>query len=99
MPAIADSLAGRMAVVSLLPFAQSEIHSTPGQMLDGLFAGDEPTIGEGAVFGEELMNVVLKGGYPEVLRRSAPTRRTAWLEDYFIDRDVSEGSIKPTANG
>ncbi|MGO7182477.1 ATP-binding protein [Rhizobium brockwellii] len=93
VPGIADSLAGRMAVVSLLPFAQSEILSTPGRLLDGLFAGDEPTTGEGAVFGDDLMNVVLKGGYPEVLRRSTPARRTAWLEDYvslILDRDVRD---------
>ncbi|MBY3239440.1 ATP-binding protein [Rhizobium laguerreae] len=93
VPGIADSLAGRMAVVSLLPFAQSEILSTPGRLLDGLFAGDEPTTSEGAVFGDDLMNVVLKGGYPEVLRRSTPARRTAWLEDYvslILDRDVRD---------
>lgn len=93
VPGIADSLAGRMAVVSLLPFAQSEILSTPGRLLDGLFAGDEPTPSEGAVFGDDLMNVVLKGGYPEVLRRSTPARRTAWLEDYvslILDRDVRD---------
>jgi len=93
VPAIADSLAGRMAVVSLLPFAQSELHSTPGQMLDALFAGDEPTTRSEVVFGEELMNVVLKGGYPEVLRRSTPARRTAWLENYvslILDRDVRD---------
>lgn len=93
VPTIADSLAGRMAVVSLLPFAQSEIRSTNGQLLDRLFAGDEPTIGKDALFGDDLMDVVLKGGYPEVLRRSTPARRTAWLEDYvslILDRDVRD---------
>ena len=43
VPMIADSLAGRMATISLLPFAQSEIRSTPGRLLDRLFAGEEPT--------------------------------------------------------
>ncbi len=93
VPAIADSLAGRMAVVSLLPFAQCEIRSTAGQLLDRLFSGEEPTIGEGVVFGDDLMDVVMKGGYPEVLRRSTPARRTAWLEDYvslILDRDVRD---------
>lgn len=93
VPAIADSLAGRMAVVALFPFAQSEIHATSGRMLDRLFAGDEPTVGDGAVFGDDLMHVVLSGGYPEVLRRPAPARRTAWLENYvslILDRDVRD---------
>jgi predicted AAA+ superfamily ATPase len=94
MPAVADSLAGRMATISLLPFAQSEIHSTPGRLLDRLFAGEEPSAEEeGAVFGDELLALVLRGGYPEALRRSTHARRSAWLEDYvaqILDRDVRD---------
>ncbi|RYG96533.1 MAG: AAA family ATPase, partial [Alphaproteobacteria bacterium] len=59
VPAIADSLAGRMAVVSLLPFAQSEIRATPGRLLDRIFDGDEPLAGDDAVFGDDLIDVVL----------------------------------------
>lgn len=93
VPAIADSFAGRMAVVPLLPFAQSEIRSTPGRLLDRLFAGEEPSAGEDTVVGDDLMATVLQGGYPEVLRRPTADRRTAWLEDYvklILDRDVRE---------
>lgn len=93
VPAIADSLAGRMAVVSLLPFAQSEIHSSPGRLLDRLFDGEEPAIEGDVVFGDDLIDLVLKGGYPEVLRRATPARRASWLEDYvslILDRDVRD---------
>ncbi|QKK26917.1 ATP-binding protein [Rhizobium hidalgonense] len=93
VPAIADSLAGRMAVVPLLPFAQSEIRSTPGRLLDRLFAGDEPSAGEDTVVGDDLLLTILQGGYPEALRRPTPGRRTAWLEDYvklILDRDVRD---------
>jgi predicted AAA+ superfamily ATPase len=91
--AIADSLAGRMATISLLPFAQSEIHSTPGRLLDRLFGGEEPAADGDVVFGNELLALVLRGGYPEALRRVTPARRTAWLEDYvtqILDRDVRD---------
>lgn len=93
VPAVADSLAGRMATISLLPFAQSEIHATPGRLLDRLFAGEEPAVDGDAVFGDELLTIVLRGGYPEALRRSTSARRTAWLEDYvaqILDRDVRD---------
>jgi predicted AAA+ superfamily ATPase len=94
VPMIADSLAGRMATISLLPFAQSEIRLTPGRLLDRLFAGEEPiTAGENAILGDELVALVLRGGYPEALRRATPARRTAWLEDYvtqILDRDVRD---------
>lgn len=93
VPMIADSLAGRMATISLLPFAQSEIRSTPGRLLDRLFAGEEPAAGGEGTFGDELIALVLRGGYPEVLRRVTAARRTAWLEDYvaqILDRDVRD---------
>jgi predicted AAA+ superfamily ATPase len=93
IPAIADSLAGRLAVVPLLPFAQSEIRSTPGRLLDRLFAGEEPYVAEDTVVGDDLLLTVLRGGYPEVLRRTTHGRRTAWLQDYvnlILDRDVRD---------
>ncbi|MBB4188718.1 hypothetical protein GGE07_005397 [Sinorhizobium terangae] len=39
------------------------------------------------------METVVRGGYPEVLRRATPARRIAWLEDYVAlirDRDVRD---------
>ena len=93
IPAIADSLAGRMAVIPLLPFAQAEIRSSPGLMLDRLFAGEEPAIKGEVVLGKELMSMVLAGGYPEALRRTTSARRVSWLEDYvslILDRDVRD---------
>lgn len=93
LPAIADSLAGRMATISLLPFAQSEIHSSPGRLLDRLFDGEEPAIEGNVVFGGALIELVVQGGYPEALHRTTPARRSAWLEDYvaqILDRDVRD---------
>ncbi|TPN81006.1 ATP-binding protein [Mesorhizobium sp. CU2] len=93
MPMVADSLAGRMATISLLPFAQSEIRSTPGRLLDRMFAGEEPVAAENSPLGDELVALVLRGGYPEALRRPAAARRIAWLEDYVaqvLDRDVRD---------
>src|SRR5690606_454941 len=54
MPMVADSLAGRMATISLLPFAQSEILSTSGRLLDRLFIGEEPVAPENSPLGDEL---------------------------------------------
>lgn len=93
IPAIADSLAGRMAIIPLLPLAQAEIRSSPGLMLDRLFAGEEPAIDGEVVLGKALMNMVLAGGYPEALRRTTSARRVSWLEDYvslILDRDVRD---------
>jgi hypothetical protein len=93
LPVVADSLAGRLAVITLLPFAQAELAGTPGDLLDRLLdGGDLPPVAN-PVVGDALMARVLQGGYPEALRRTSASRRQAWLEDYvalILDRDVRD---------
>ncbi|MBL0245356.1 MAG: ATP-binding protein [Rhodoferax sp.] len=93
LPVVADSLAGRLAVITLLPFAQAELAGTPGDLLDRLFDGDALPAAVNPVVGDDLMARVLQGGYPEVLRRTSARRQQAWLEDYvalILDRDVRD---------
>jgi hypothetical protein len=93
MPLVADSLAGRLEVITLLPFAQAELAGTQGDLLDRLFDGEGLPAVVSPVVGEALMQRVLRGGYPEALRRSTASRRLAWLEDYvalILDRDVRD---------
>lgn len=93
LPQIADSLAGRMAVIRLLPFAQAELRNQAGQFLDRIFAGQGADFANEPVVGEALVEAVLRGGYPEAVRRPAAARRAAWLEDYLalvLDRDVRD---------
>ena len=93
MPRVADSLAGRLEVITLLPFAQAELVGTPGDLLDRLFdsAGLPGVVSP--LVGDDLMGCVLQGGYPEALRRTSASRRQAWLQDYvalILDRDVRD---------
>ena len=93
MPLVADSLAGRLEVITLLPFAQTELAGTQGDLLDRLFDGEGLPAVHNPVLGDALMQRVLSGGYPEALRRSTASRRMAWLEDYvalILDRDVRD---------
>ena len=93
MPLVADSLAGRLEVITLLPFAQAELAGTPGNLLDRLFDGAGLPAVHNPVVGDTLMERVLKGGYPEALRRPSASRRQAWLQDYvalILDRDVRD---------
>jgi len=93
LPIVADSLAGRLAVITLLPFAQAELAGAPGDLLDRLFDGDALPPAVNPVVGDALMERVLRGGYPEALRRTSASRRQAWLEDYvalILDRDVRD---------
>lgn len=93
LPTVADSLAGRLEVITLLPFAQAELAGTKGDLLDRLFDGGGLPAVDAPVVGDALMDRVLSGGYPEALRRPSVGRRQAWLQDYvalILDRDVRD---------
>ncbi len=92
LPRVADSLAGRMAIVRLLPLAQSELRDTRPSFLDRAFTGESP-VSRTPIVGEDLVETVLAGGYPEALTRSAWRRRQSWYLDYveaIVQRDVRD---------
>ncbi|MBV1702866.1 MAG: ATP-binding protein [Hyphomicrobiales bacterium] len=93
LPAVADSLAGRLEVIPLLPLAQTEIRQTPGRFVDWLFSNPTITQVSDAIVGANLIDVVLRGGYPEALARKSAARRNAWFDAYItlvLDRDVRD---------
>lgn len=91
LPQIADSLAGRMEVLSLWSLAQSEIERQPLSMIDRLFNGQLP---DKCHFDrEDFICRLSRGGYPEALSRSSERRREAWFESYLhtiLLRDVRD---------
>jgi hypothetical protein len=92
LPAVADSLAGRMETLSLLPLSQSELHGNAANWIDAAFAG-QLLMASTVVVGDTLVETVLRGGYPEALSRSTERRRTAWARQYtdaLIQRDVRD---------
>ena len=92
LPTVADSLAGRMETLTLLPLSQSEMHGTSTNWLDSAFAGVLPQVSAPLV-GDALVEAVLRGGYPEAVSRTTPRRRTAWARQYIdaiIQRDVRD---------
>lgn len=92
LPTMADSLAGRMETLMLLPLAQSEMQGASANWLDSVFAGHLPTVRTPLV-GEALVETVLRGGYPEAVSRATPRRRTVWARQYIdaiVQRDVRD---------
>lgn len=94
LPTVSDSLAGRMEVVTLLPLSQAEIGRTTSPFLERALSGMLPTF-SAATIGGKLVQRVLRGGYPEMLRRADPARRRNWTRDYIaaiVQRDVRDVS-------
>lgn len=94
LPRISESLAGRMEVVGLLPFSQVELLGGKPSFLKAAFAG-RIVPPKHVHQHQALMNTVLTGGYPEMLRRDTPPRRQAWAREYMralLQRDVRDVS-------
>jgi len=93
IPHVADSLAGRMETLRLLPLSQSEIRGQKSpSFLGRAFAGDRPMSGS-EVLGPALVELVLTGGYPEMVARQTWARREDWASNYvdaLIQRDVRD---------
>lgn len=92
LPTVADSLAGRMETLTLLPLSQSEIRQSRTNWLDAVFSGEIP-VPRAPAIGQELIEAAVRGGYPEVLARPTQRRRTAWIRQYLaalIQRDVRD---------
>ena len=81
-----------MGIVRLLPLAQAELRNSSTSFLDKAFAG-EPPASRTPVVGDDLVESVLAGGYPEALTRPGWRRRRDWHLDYIeaiIQRDVRD---------
>ncbi len=92
LPAVADSLAGRMETLTLLPLSQTEIHGGHQNWLDNTFEG-RILENDHCILGDELVQSVLRGGYPESIERKTERRRITWARQYvksMIGRDVRE---------
>ena len=92
LPAVADSLAGRMETLTLLPLSQSELQGSTANWIDAAFAGKLLEVNM-PLTGEKLVEAVLRGGYPEAISRTGARRRTVWARQYInaiIQRDVRD---------
>ena len=94
LPGIADSLAGRMEVLTLYPLSQGEIAGTQEDFIGALFQNDFPPKSTTAPLTKDaLMEAIAVGGYPEVLSRNSPKRRAAWFDSYIttlVERDIRD---------
>lgn len=93
LPALADSLAGRMESATLWSFSQGEIEGHREGFLDALFSEAPPDYSAGDFSRADLDARMLRGGYPEAFARPEVDRRAAWFAAYasaIVQRDIRE---------
>ena len=92
LPRVADSLAGRIETLRMLPLARAEIEGTAPTFLERLFAGELQGRREAAV-GDELVRIALVGGFPEAITRESERRQQAWARSWLtsvLTRDLKD---------
>ncbi len=93
LPNLSESLAGRMEIITLWPFSQSEIEGTRDNFVDHAFENKHLSLLEDKGDRKKLIRKICYGGYPEILKRAKATRRSAWFESYIttiLQRDVRD---------
>lgn len=93
IPTISESLAGRMSINRLLPLSQAEVEGVHVSILDDLFEADDAPFKRTAYKVDDLEHRVLKGGYPEIQRKTSNRSRQEWLANYvetILSRDIKE---------
>lgn len=95
LPRVADSLAGRMETIRMLPLARSEILGRRSKFLEAVFA-ENLTKPKSLIIGDDLIGMVVIGGFPESLARPIERRRQDWKRSYLTSvltrdlRDIAE---------
>lgn len=93
LPTAAESLAGRMEVLTLEPLSQAEIEGLPHNLVDALFDAvpwERRTVRTDRA---DLVHRLVASGFPEALGRGEPQRRDAWFGAYLaslLQRDVRD---------
>ena len=95
LPRVADSLAGRMETLRMLPLAHAEVEGIKPTFLERLFEG-KLRGHQSAITGADLNKLVLLGGFPEAISRNSERRRQDWARSYLTSvltrdlRDIAE---------
>ena len=94
VPALSESLAGRMEILRLHPLSQSEMRGGTASFLDDLFNRTFPTAMSDWL-GDELPVLIAAGGFPAALARRTARRRANWYANYIetlLERDARDMS-------
>jgi hypothetical protein len=95
LPVAAQSLTGRLHVMTLWPLSQGEIEGVEERFAQQLLTDPAtlvPTVTSGTPRAE-YVDRILRGGFPLAVQRRAGPERSRWFDDYIrlvIERDVAE---------
>ena len=90
---VTDTLAGRIALLELMPLSFQEISGSTIKLLDSLFNANLTSF-TGKVHGsDKIITKVISGGYPEIQKIDSARGRHQWFSSYiqtYIQRDIRD---------
>ena len=92
LPKVSESLAGRMEIHNLWPLSQGEIEGHKDNFIHVLF-NEKIVPHVPSQSWQDLLQRILRGGYPEAVRRTSLERRKSWFQSYLIAvlrKDIQE---------
>jgi len=95
LPAVSDSLAGRVKYMRLRPLTVGEALKRKPSFLERAFNKDFPDRITG-YNKEDIINLAFRGGYPEAVAMENPGHRKDWHSDYL--QSMLERDLKDIAN-
>lgn len=96
---VQEALPGHMARVELYPLSQMEIHQEgDGNIIDWLIQGQFTASVMGPLDRVALGELLIKGGYPEVISKS-PRSRSVWFASYIEGRLFKDFETMHQAKG
>lgn len=93
LPRLSESLAGRMELLTLWPLSQGELEGHREIFIDELFDSGPLRGGESREIRNEVIERLIRGGYPELVADAADdARREAWFRSYLtaVVRDMRD---------
>ena len=90
---VTDTLAGRIALLELMPLSYQEISGSNINLLDSLFNADLTSFTSKVHSADKIISKVICGGYPEIQKIDNARGRYQWFSSYiqtYIQRDVRD---------
>lgn len=88
---VSQSLAGRCAVLRLLPFSRAELLGRPIRDVAGFTTARRSDVSTESIASEELFPALFTGGYPRIHDKGLQPQ--SWLANYYqmcLERDVRD---------
>lgn len=89
-----DTLAGRIIEIPIYPFSQKELQGKPDEnIVDILFTEGIDGLDNTPKQYAEVLQAILDGGYPEILKIKSPRGRALWYNAYistYVERDIRD---------